>query len=391
MFCVRGSSGAASSSPLGGGPLDGVTPAGPRFGLGRAKGLTGLVFETRPWFALLLLCIATLWLWPGTGLKDLEPAGLGKRLVPIGMSAPKGGGHFKVGDPYEIDGQRFVPAEDPDYERRGIASWYGALFHGRHTANGEIFDMERLSAAHPTLPLPVYAQVVNLENGLSTVVRVNDRGPFRKGRLIDLSERAAEVLGFKRSGTAKVKVRYLGKASLDGDDTFERDYLASRGYSQYAGTKDPDGGPEVEIAVGPPGPPAPPPLPDRPDRTDVAVAQQVPAPADSSEQVTASDSQAASVLRVQADPETTGSLRPSFAVPRGPMIQAGFFKNEANAERARGALAGVGPVEIAEIVEQGETYYRVRVGPFADGITAAAALSDVADAGYRGAKIVLKN
>ncbi|ODS00971.1 hypothetical protein AUC68_13715 [Methyloceanibacter methanicus] len=345
--------------------------------------------------------MAGLWLWPGAIPEDPESAGLGKRLVPVGQPAPKGGGHFKIGQPYEINGERYTPREDPGYVREGVASWYGALFHGRKTSNGEVFDMERLSAAHPTLPLPAYAEVTNLGNGRSAVVRVNDRGPFRKGRLIDLSERTAEVLGFKRSGTAKVKVRYLRKASLDGDDTFERDYLSTRGYSQYAGTTDPDGWPEVAIAVGPAGPPPPPPLPDRPDREALTVSLPTPKPVivrgpgprDEADAAVAG-LQDASGEDDSGEGETTGSIGPAApAAPAsgGPMIQAGFFKDQANAQRAWSALSGVGPVEIAPIVDHGETYYRVRVGPFADGISAAAALSDVADAGYRGAKIVLQN
>lgn len=337
-----------------------------------------------------------MWIWPGATPEDEDSAGLGKRLVPIGQPAPKGGGHFKIGQPYEINGERYTPKEEPGYVREGVASWYGALFHGRKTSNGEVFDMERLSAAHPTLPLPVYAEVTNLGNGRSAVVRVNDRGPFRKGRLIDLSERTAEVLGFKRSGTAKVKVRYLRKASLDGDDTFERNYLSTRGYSQYARTTDPNGWPEVAIAVRPPGPPPPPPLPDRPDREAVTVSLPTPKPTVVRGPGPGGEGGAA-VAGLQAVPgagETTGSIGPAEpAAPDagGPMIQAGFFKDEANAQRAWSALSSVGPVEIAPIVDQGETYYRVRVGPFADGISAAAALSDVADAGYRGAKIILQN
>jgi rare lipoprotein A len=329
-----------------------------------------------------------------------ESDGLGKRLVAIGQPAPKGGGHFKIGQPYEIDGVRYVPAEDPAYDRRGVASWYGELFHGRRTSNGEIFDMERLSAAHPTLPLPVYVKVTNLDNGLSAVVRVNDRGPFRDERLIDLSRHTAEVLGFKRAGTANVRVRYLRKASLDGDDTFERAYLSTRGYSAYAGTTDDDGMAEVAIAVGPPGPPPPPPLPDRrPDISVIAVAQATsqPSPATSAKptviRTAAAEDAGRVVLQAEpADVAVTGSIAPSPQdETQGPMIQAGFFKNQENAQRARSALADVGPVEVAPIADEGETYYRVRVGPFADGISAAAALADVADAGYRGAKIILQN
>ncbi len=124
------------------------------------------------------------------------------------------GGIYKIGTPYEIEGEWYYPQEDPKYDNTGIASWYGPKFHGRRTANGEIFDMDLMTAAHPTLPMPVRAKVTNLENGRSVIVRVNDRGPFAKDREIDMSRRAAEELGFKEKGTAKVRVQYLGRAPL---------------------------------------------------------------------------------------------------------------------------------------------------------------------------------
>jgi rare lipoprotein A len=152
--------------------------------------------------------------------RDKRP-GLGERVIPLGQPVPKGGGRYHVGQPYDIAGVRYYPREDPSYDRTGQASWYGELFHGRRTANGEIYDMDRLSAAHPTLPLPVYAQVTNLRNGRSIVVRVNDRGPFANDRIIDLSRRSADALGFRREGTAPVRVRYLRRAPLSGDDSYE--------------------------------------------------------------------------------------------------------------------------------------------------------------------------
>lgn len=128
---------------------------------------------------------------------------------------PAGGApHNKVGSPYEINGRWYYPKDDPHYEAVGVASWYGEQFHGRRTANGEIFDEDRLSAAHTTLPLPSLVEVRNLENGRTIVVRVNDRGPFAGGRLIDLSRAAADALGFRSKGLARVKVRYLGRADL---------------------------------------------------------------------------------------------------------------------------------------------------------------------------------
>ena len=118
--------------------------------------------------------------------------------------------YYKLGSPYQIQGEWYYPSYDPRYDRTGIASWYGPKFHGRPTANGERFDMNEVSAAHPTLPLPSRVRVTNLENGRQLVVRVNDRGPFIDGRLIDLSRRGAQLLGFHRKGLARVRVEYLG-------------------------------------------------------------------------------------------------------------------------------------------------------------------------------------
>jgi rare lipoprotein A len=126
------------------------------------------------------------------------------------------GGHYKLGRPYEINGRRYYPSFDPAYRAVGIASWYGDPFHGRKTANGERFDKRLLSAAHPTLPLPSYVRVRNLENGRELTVRVNDRGPFAHDRLIDLSEAAAEHLGFKHQGLARVEIEFLDLAQSTG-------------------------------------------------------------------------------------------------------------------------------------------------------------------------------
>ena len=140
------------------------------------------------------------------------------RVVGPGKPIPKGGGKYRVGDPYVIAGRTYVPQEDPNYRAEGLASWYGSDFHGRLTANGEVYDMFALSAAHPTLPLPSYVRVTNLENRRSVVVRVNDRGPYHDNRLIDLSVRAAKLLGFFDRGVAHVRVEYIGHASLSGSD-----------------------------------------------------------------------------------------------------------------------------------------------------------------------------
>jgi rare lipoprotein A (peptidoglycan hydrolase) len=130
----------------------------------------------------------------------------------------KGGGRYQVGKPYKIKGKWYYPKEQPGYNKTGMASWYGPNFHGRLTANGEIYDQYSLSAAHPTLPLPSYARVTNLENGLSLIVRVNDRGPFSSKRIIDLSAQASKMLGYQKKGLTKVRVKYISKARMNGRD-----------------------------------------------------------------------------------------------------------------------------------------------------------------------------
>lgn len=132
---------------------------------------------------------------------------------------PKGGGRYQVGKPYTVAGKTYTPREDPDYRASGRASWYGDDFHGRRTANGEIFSANAITAAHPTLPLPSYVRVTNADNGRSLIVRVNDRGPYVHGRIIDLSARAASMLGYMDRGVGNVEVTYIGRAPLEGDDT----------------------------------------------------------------------------------------------------------------------------------------------------------------------------
>jgi rare lipoprotein A len=140
------------------------------------------------------------------------------RVVEYGQLVPKGGGAYRVGKPYVVAGRTYYPTENKRYRGEGIASWYGDDFHGRLTANGEIYDMDGVSAAHPTLPMPSYARVTNLRNGRSLIVRVNDRGPYHADREIDLSRKAADLLDYRGKGLARVRVEYVGPASLDGSD-----------------------------------------------------------------------------------------------------------------------------------------------------------------------------
>jgi rare lipoprotein A len=281
---------------------------------------------------------------------------LSERVVRYGQPVPKGGGKYHVGQPYQIAGTTYQPREDPNYNRVGLASWYGDLFHGRRTANGEVYDMDRLSAAHPTLPLPVYARVTNLNNGRSVVVRVNDRGPFANDRIIDLSRRSADALGFRQRSTAVVRVTYLGRAPLNGDDSYERRYLAGQSFMQMAENRAsrPAARPKI-----------------------VSLAEEM-------------ESQGAKAWRLGTPAATSAAAQAtgSIATTGGFLIQAGMFKVQENVDKARAALGGIAPVEVTQVEFRGEMLSRVRVGPFPDKKAARTALSKVTKAGYRGAKIV---
>jgi len=318
-------------------------------------------------FAALLLLGSAL----GFGLSGCGAGGngqpLGERVIPLGQPVPKGGGYYQVGKPYQVAGQWFQPSEDPAYDRVGSASWYGELFHGRRTANGEIYDMDRLSAAHPTLPLPTYARVTNLNNGRSIVVRVNDRGPFKRDRIIDLSRRSADLLGFRNHGTATVRVKYLGRAPLNGDDSYEKRYLTQQTWAHPTLKRRTPAAPGNFVR-----------------REKVLVANRE----------TLSQPQRLAPPQSEAAPraESTQSISPSpktKAEATGLMIQAGTFKNKDNVERARTTLSSIAPVDVSSVAVRKDLYFRVRVGPFVDRSEAKAALVKVTKAGYRGAKVVM--
>ena len=166
------------------------------------------------------------------------------RVVGFGEPVPRGGGTYRVGKPYTVGGRVYVPEENTRYRAEGLASWYGDDFHGRLTANGEVFDMTSLTAAHPTMPIPSYARVTNMKNGKSLIVRVNDRGPYHGNRLIDVSNRAATLLEFKDTGIARVRVEYVGRAPLEGSD--DRQLVAT------LRTNEPAPSPSaVRVAAGP--------------------------------------------------------------------------------------------------------------------------------------------
>jgi rare lipoprotein A len=172
------------------------------------------------------------------------------RVSNLRTRLPRGGGRDQLGRPYKVAGKWYYPKEDRHYRKVGAASWYGDAFHGRLTANGEIYDMTHLTAAHPTMPLPSYARVTNLKNGSSVIVRVNDRGPYARGRIIDLSKRAAEMLDYASTGIAKVKVEYVGRAPLDGQD----DSYLMASYRPGRGASDPSDGLATGVMVAMNGP-----------------------------------------------------------------------------------------------------------------------------------------
>jgi len=172
------------------------------------------------------------------------------RVSNLKTRLPRGGGRDQVGKPYKVRGKTYYPKEDKNYKKTGYASWYGDAFHGRLTANGEIYDKTHLTAAHPTMPLPSYARVTNLANGSSVIVRVNDRGPYSHNRLIDLSQKAAEMLDYTRVGTAKVKVEYVGRAPLHGQD----DSYLMASYKPGKGMSDPSDGLPTGVMIAMAGP-----------------------------------------------------------------------------------------------------------------------------------------
>lgn len=283
----------------------------------------------------------------GCAETKLVGAGAKSATRPSGptASAAPGKGIYKVGNPYQIAGVWYYPKENPKYDETGIASWYGPGFHGKYTANGEAYDMNDLTAAHQTLPMPVFVRVTNLENGRSIVVRVNDRGPFANGRIIDMSRRGAQLLGFEQKGTARVRVQYVENAPLDGSMVADNDEpqpqvaAAPRGDIGVQTLAPPPPPPSKVAAVPKPAPPqlqpATPPAP----QARVAVAAEVP------------QDYAAQTVRVEPAKQTSI------------YIQAGAFTVFDNANRQSAKIGRFGPTRVTQTVVNGTDFYRVRLGP----------------------------
>lgn len=312
------------------------------------------------WRSLVAACV--LWL-PSCGgvdggmkaVKD-ESLSFSPRVVELGEPVPKGGGIVKVGIPYTIAGQTYVPRADPNYDKIGTASWYGVMFHGRKTSNGEVYDMEALSAAHTTFPMPSYARVTNLENNRSIIVRVNDRGPYKRNRIIDLSQRAAEILDFKHKGTANVRVQYAGPAPLSGDDRYERHVLRRQPWAAHI----------VEAKAD-----AQPPQPSRLIQASYSGAGQF------------------QHSRQQGMPSAS---RPNDAVAASPRLfmQTGLFRDRVNAEAFRRRMEGIGPAQMTQVDMGGAILHRIDIGPFANEDAARRAMTDATRFGVRDAQLFMR-
>lgn len=303
-----------------------------------------------------------------------------------GAAVPKGGGTYKLGSPYKVAERWYVPREDPGYDRKGIGSWYGDDFHGRKTANGEIFDMNALTAAHPTLPLPCYAYVTNLTNGRTILVRINDRGPYANDRIIDLSHASARALGYEARGTVPVRVRYAGRAPLNGDDRQERQFLAAQTWrggngpavaSVYPAEKAYSAPAESYDAPSS----APPTARWSPQSYRAAIAGK-PAP------VEFSPPPAPALTGALPQRAALGGYDPAAAASRS-YVQVGIFRDRNNAERLRHDLASLGPVEIAALNSADGTFYRVRIGPLSNP-AARAAQAEVSSKGLSGSTLVVE-
>ncbi len=324
-----------------------------------------------PRLRYLALCAAI-----GFGLQACADAGRGRPDLAARPGAPQGrgpviaapdaaraGGAFKIGTPYQIGGTWYYPKEDYDYSETGIASWYGPGFNGKLTANGEVYNQDDLTAAHRTLPMPSIVQVTNLDNGRSIKVRINDRGPFARSRIIDLSRRGAELLGFEQAGTAKVLVEIVEHESRQ---------IASAALNGAAALDAPRAAPMVAVKAEPlPGTAAP----------------------------TSAGSPAASQTALAVPHRLVSSVAPLDqsldGVTTRPVglsdiyVQAGAFTNFDNANRLRALLSQLGNVRIASALVEDKQFFRVQIGPIASVDEADRVLAMLLDNGHGEARVVV--
>jgi rare lipoprotein A len=271
-------------------------------------------------------------------------------------------GHYKVGNPYQVAGVWYYPEVDLEYRETGIASWYGPGFHGKRTANGEIYDQDGLTAAHRTLPMPSMVRVTNLENGRSIVVRINDRGPFKHGRIIDLSRQGAQLLSFQKKGTAKVEVEILETESRQA---------AAAAQSRDTSDDAPEPAPVVPVVMAS--------LPANGSDGTVVAPLAPPPPAQPSRFTTRQ------VVETQPDGKVTRQV-----VSAGDIyIQAGAFLHRDNAARLKSRLADLGETSISEKRINDKIFYRVRLGPLRSVAAADRLLASLITKGFTDASVVV--
>jgi rare lipoprotein A len=283
-------------------------------------------------------------------------------------------GTYKVGNPYQIAGAWYYPAEEWDYDETGIASWYGPNFHGKDTANGETYDMNDLTAAHRTLPMPSFVRVINLENGRSIVLRINDRGPFAKGRIIDVSRRGAQLLGFKDDGTARVRVQILAERS----QALKAELLGQVDIAQHGSPIQVDKLPKASVsAESLPPPPGASATPQPVAKAEPSAGAGVP------------ESQIAAPDQIQPGTQPEPEVQTVAVGPTNIFVQAGAFTNYQNALRTKLLIGRVSPASISHVLVDNRDFYRVRVGPLASVDDADRALEQVQALGYPGARIIV--
>ncbi len=317
------------------------------------------------------------------------------RVVNAGKDVPKGGGRAMVGKPYRVAGKTYIPRDDRDYQATGMASWYGSAFHGRLTANGEVYDMNALTAAHPTLPLPSYARVTNTNNGKSVIVRINDRGPFAHNRIIDLSQRAADMLAFRHNGTAKVHVEYVGPAQMDGLD--EQMLLASyRDGGPGAPSRPGNFNDTIMVAEAPlprqrPAIGYQPAFEDSigPLIADVGFANGYAAmPQRTSAQMAADALAEGAPDNLQTALDRVVQRRSQQAgAATGTVVQLGSFANGANAQRIAESFTRFGKAAVQTSTVNGQALNVVRV-TLAAGVNTQSVVSAASEAGLKGAFVV---
>jgi rare lipoprotein A len=275
-------------------------------------------------------------------------------------------GIYKVGTPYQINGIWYYPAEDWNYDETGIASWYGPGFHEKNTANGEVYDQNSLTAAHKTLPMPSIVEVTNLENGRSIKLRVNDRGPFVAGRVIDVSRRGAQLLGFHDRGTARVRVKVLAAESQQVAAALKGTVMARADTPIRTDVDVSRASVGAETLAPPPGakatqPAAEAPRERPPERGPVAP----PKPLD--------------------DTVTQTAVRPTNIY-----VQVGAFSQHQNAYQVQTKLSRVANVNVSSALVNGREFFRVRTPPLQSVETADGVLNQIIRSGYQDARIVVE-